>query len=78
MESYKANAEIMKINLYCENVGGLGVKATKKESNRGQNCRPQKSTTEILKNNLVVENVGGLGMKKQRTRVNWGQNLHEN
>ena len=35
MENYKANAEIMKNYLVVENVGGLGVKTTKKEGKQG-------------------------------------------
>ena len=48
MENYKAKAEIMKINMDDENVGGLGVETTKNEDKQGENLHENKFFPEFL------------------------------
>ena len=71
MEKYKLITEILKINLDVENVGGFGVKTTKKEGNLEakftiklmcpeftKSMEKVKSPAVILETNLDVENAG--------------------
>ena len=77
--------EILKITLVVENIGGLGVKTTKREGKLGakfpwklmpqefnQINRKVQGEKKILKINLDVENFGGLGVKTAKKQGKLG------
>ena len=81
----EGDKKILKINVDVENVGGLGVKTTKKQGKLGakfarklmcqefnQINRKVVVDKKILKINLDVENVGGLGVKTTKKQGKMG------